>query len=145
MRYDEYMQSAQRLLLFAAAVFLSAGKIAASDFRIREQELPSSSPSVLTLDIRTNVSAAEIYLNNVFKGNAPLVLEDTVPGSYILRIEKKGYYTQEFECDFEGGSKYVIWAQLEEITGVLHVRVGEPGTELYVDGVRSSEWTLKVS
>lgn len=145
MRYDEYMQSAQRLLLFAAVVFLSAEKIAASDFRIREQELPSFSPSVLTLDIRTNVSAAEIYLNNVFKGNAPLVLEDTVPGSYILRIEKKGYYTQEFECDFEGGSKYVIWAQLEEITGVLHVKVDEPGAELYVDGVRSSEWTLKVS
>ena len=145
MRYDEYMQSAKRLLLFAAVVFLSAGKIAASGFQIREQELPSSSPSVLTLDIRTNVSAAEIYLNNVFKGNAPLVLEDTVPGSYILRIEKKGYYTQEFECDFEGGTKYVIWAQLEKITGVLHVRVNEPGAELYVDGVRSSEWTLKVS
>ena len=145
MRYDEYMQSAKRLLLFAAVVFLSAGKIAASGFQIREQELPSSPPSVLTLDIRTNVSAAEIYLNNVFKGNAPLVLEDTVPGSYILRIEKKGYYTQEFECDFEGGTKYVIWAQLEKITGVLHVRVNEPGAELYVDGVRSSEWTLKVS
>ena len=145
MRYDEYMQSAKRLLLFAAAVFFSAGKIAAADFRIREQELPSSSPSVLTLDIRTNVSAAEIYLNNVFKGNTPLVLENTVPGSYILRIEKKGYYTQEFECDFEGATKYIIWAQLEAITGVLHVKTDEPGAELYVDGVRSCEWTLKVS
>ncbi len=139
MRYDEYMQSAQRLLLFAAAVFLSAGKIAASDLEIRTRELPSFSPSVLTLDIRTNVSAAEIYLNNVFKGNAPLVLENTVPGSYILRIEKKGYYTQEFECDFEGGTKYIILAQLEAITGVLHVRVDEPGAELYVDGNKTGE------
>ncbi|WP_428771243.1 PEGA domain-containing protein [Treponema sp. HNW] len=95
------------------------------------------SSSRVILDIRSAVSAADVYINNVHKGSTPLVIEDMLPGYYKLRIEKKGFYTEYAEYLFESAQVYKIVAELRQITGSLHIRVNEPEAALYINGTKN--------
>ena len=57
--------------------------------------LPQPNETVITtgtLFVNSSPIDAEVYLNNVEKGNTPLTLYNLSAGNYSLKIEKDGYY-----------------------------------------------------
>ena len=46
--------------------------------------------------IRANVQNANVYLNNILQGQAPLSLNNLSSGVYLLSVKKAGYTTEEF-------------------------------------------------
>jgi len=121
-----------------AAVFLSALQTLSAqkpEFRLKNR----FSSSYALLEIKANVSAADVYVNNVRKGSTPLTIKDILPGHYTLRMEKEGFYTQTLECSLESGSAYKVYAELKKITGTLRIRADSPDAVLYVDGNKADD------
>lgn len=116
------------MLIFSAECFYTQG------INIRQKTEHNSLYAVL--DIRSSGDAADVYINNVYRGSTPLVIENMLPGYYNLRIEKKGFYTEYAECTFESGNLYKITAELKQITGTLHIRLNESEADLYVNGAK---------
>jgi len=52
---------------------------------------PKLDPKVGVLSIMSNPPEASIYLDNVYKGKAPLIIRDVLIGSHALRISKTSY------------------------------------------------------
>ncbi|MGI5173537.1 PEGA domain-containing protein [Treponema sp. OMZ 840] len=127
-------------LIYAMIVFLPIITLSAQTPKIGKKKYTDSLLSAL--DIRANVSAAQVYVNNTYRGNTPLKLTDILPGSYKLRIEKDGFYRQEFECTLESGTEYTIRAELKSITGILHIRADEADAELYIDGNKKGDFFI---
>ena len=45
--------------------------------------------------IKSNVPNANVYLNNILQGQAPLSLNNLSSGVYLVSVQKDGYITQE--------------------------------------------------
>mgnify|MGYP000459830009 CR=1 FL=1 len=72
--------------------------------------------------IKTVPPKADIYLNNIYRGETPLYLDDLETGSYSLSIRKEGYHTEERWIRIRKGEYTEIEVELRQITGYVHIK-----------------------
>ncbi|MDP2600622.1 MAG: PEGA domain-containing protein [Deltaproteobacteria bacterium] len=66
----------------------------------------SMPPSAITWHIESNPLGANVFLNNIFKGIAPLALQGLERGvRYEVRCEKEGYVSYTLYTTFDAGSR----------------------------------------
>jgi len=87
-----------------------------------------------TLNIVSVPPGARIYLDDEFKGEAPLTLATLSPGAYRLRAEKKGYDTLTRPVTLARAQKRTEEMRLVSNAGSLEVVTHPPGVRVLVDG-----------
>lgn len=74
--------------------------------------------SALSIEIKTDVKDAGVYVNNKLVGKTPLKEPLKLDlGHYIVEVKKKGYTDFSDEFDLPGGEKMVLEPKLEKIGG----------------------------
>jgi len=74
------------------------------------------------LKIVTDPDDAQLYIDNSYMGNTPLLITDLQKGSYKITIRKIGYYSKAVWIDYNEGL-LVYSTDLERITGFLDLSV----------------------
>jgi hypothetical protein len=123
-----------------------------------DEESPPTPPppppeNVEGLEIRTDPSGAEVWLNGRYQGTTPLVVGGLVKGTYRLRIARDGFHDTVVWLEYPGGDMtYAV--TLDPILGFVQVDVSPRGAEVTLDGKRLSRgitpipvgtYTVKVS
>ncbi len=90
------------------------------------------------LKIITHPDDAEVYLNNIYQGKTPLLIENLDPGSYRLMIKRDGYYTKIVWIDYSK-DLLVYETDLEQIVGYLSITTIPHDTEIRVGDSLLSE------
>ena len=76
--------------------------------------------------IKTNVSRADIYLNGIYRGQSDLSLKNLRPGTYSLRVEKKGYETVRRRIRVRAGKEIVYHIDMQKLYGFLRINNNVP-------------------
>lgn len=108
---------------------------AGEDYNVRAELIPL--PSGLT--VYTVPDGARVYIDNQFEGETPLTLTNLVVGSYRIRVDKRGYESQERSVDLTPGASRIEEFRLTSNSGRI-VLVTEPaGVKVYLDGDLAGE------
>ena len=83
----------------------------------KTKEDVAASP-VGTVLVKSNPTAAEVYLNGVFKGITPLTLVKIPEGSHFVRVEKDGYIPWGQQVEFYATHEETTEANLKEAMGL---------------------------
>ncbi len=100
-------------------------------------ELAASLPKVPTeaeLDIVADVKGAEVWIDGVLAGKAPL-LHRVAGGDHWIQVKLAGHITWEVKRAFDAGTTAKLRATLAP-AGVLEVSSTPAGATVFVDGVR---------
>ncbi len=111
------------------------GGIATDEETSEERDAPSE---IAGLRIDSDPRGAEIYINNRYRGETPLVVTDLVPGSYKLELRKEGYYEHTTRIQYTGSDQSYLFA-LERIMGQLEVSVRPSGVQITLDETELDE------
>jgi len=88
-----------------------------------------------SLEVTSNPSGAEIYLNDEFIGYTPVTIEDLYPGIHYVRLDMSGYKSWEDIFEIKEGQTTYISHNLEASAGEAYSINTEPdGAEIYFDG-----------
>jgi hypothetical protein len=84
-----------------------------------EPALPS-----LTLKVTSDVAGADVFVDRVYLGKAPLESHDVKAGSHVLTVSAEGYESQELPVEVKDGANEVAVAfkvvRLDEAIAVVH-------------------------
>ena len=83
--------------------------------------------------VETEPENADVYVNAEYVGTSPYLVEAD-SGTYLIRVEKEGYYEEERWVTYEEGNTLILYITLEQITGFLNVEVTPRDAEIWVDG-----------
>lgn len=86
-----------------------------------------------SLTIKTNVSGVDVYLNNVYKGYTPLTLNEIIPGTYNVLLEKDGWSTKIIPVLLDAKTETRIYVELLPITGFLRINSANSGANVYLN------------
>lgn len=138
------------LYFFVPLVLTVLSTLSPANLSAQEQteSAQQSKGTQAVLYVRSSVAGTNVYVNGVYKGFAPLTLENMVPGIYSVRLEKKGWYTKTYECSLNAASTYTIYAQMQRITGSVFISADQENVLLYFDGElltaqKNKAYTLK--
>ncbi len=94
--------------------------------------------------IRTNVDAAEVYINGKAFGKTPLATIDLAATYYNLEIRKSGYDT--ISCKIYPRQRYTYTYEfvMQKTCGFISVKNYPSGSYVYVDGSRETSFPLEV-
>ena len=101
-------------------------------------------PTTGSLDIRSDVSGADVFLNGKKVGTAPYKASDLTPGKYIVKVEKAGYTSFEKRVDL-GSKPQVVRAKLVAALATLHVEANVSGAKVSLDGEERGTTPLELS
>jgi hypothetical protein len=87
-----------------------------------------------TLNVVSVPPGARIYLNDEFKGMAPLTLATLSPGTYRIRAEQKGYDASTRPVSLSRAQKRTEEIRMVSNAGSLEVITHPPGVKVLVDG-----------
>lgn len=90
------------------------------------------------LSIQTNVSSAEVYINNHYEGRTNLLVDGLRPGNYIIEIRKNGYEDELFEIELRPGYRSIYSIDMIKIMGKIDIHDLPSSAYLYVDGSSKS-------
>lgn len=99
----------------------------------RMEELPAS------LAVYSIPEGARVYLDNNYKGTAPVLFESLQPGEHRIRVEKDGFDTLARNVTLTRGNESTEEFRLAANTGKISVTSVPAGVTIYVDGVKSGE------
>lgn len=68
-----------------------------------------------SVEVTSDPSGAEVYLNNAYKGVSPLTLNDLAPGSYTVAIKHNGYVDWTTTATVNTGTTTPVSAQLAAV------------------------------
>lgn len=105
-------------------------------YQISEED--EKSKKFASLQVRTNVSDADVVLNGVYYGKSPLTVKNLVPGTYRISVSKKGYKPKSQLVTLRAGTERSYYFTLEEITGFIKLNNLLENSEIYVDGLKNS-------
>lgn len=88
-------------------------------------------PAALT--VQSIPDQARIYVNNQFKGDAPLVLTNLPPGEYRLRAEKRGYESDARNITLKPEDQITEEFRLQRNSGGLVIVTEPAGVKVFVD------------
>lgn len=87
-----------------------------------------------TLQLNTVPEGGRIYLNDMFRGKAPLVLTNVEPGTYKARVELEGFAPVERDITVKNGTSLSEEFRLSNVMGRLEIRTNPAGAQVFVDG-----------
>lgn len=87
-----------------------------------------------TLQLNTVPEGGRIYLNDIFRGKAPLTLTNVEPGIYKARAELEGFAPIEREINIKNGTSVSEEFRLSNVMGRLEIRTNPAGAQVFVDG-----------
>lgn len=92
------------------------------------------SPTTASLTIKTNVSGVDVYLNNVYKGYTPLTLNEIIPGTYNILLEKNGWANKTIPVLLAAQTETRLYVELLPITGFLRINSENGNANIYLNG-----------
>ncbi len=119
------------VLLFIVALSSQVGAQSSTVDIVVEKTQTDTYSAALT--IKANVSGASVYVNNVYKGTAPLTLEKMVPGTYGVDVVKDNYKEESVAVTIVATTKTTLYFELEEIVGFLRVKSNVNDGSLYLN------------
>jgi len=91
-------------------------------------------PIPAKLSIVSMPPGARIYVDNQFRGEAPVLLEDLKPGSYRLRAELDGHDGQARTVELSMAQDLVEEFRLESNTGSIQITTEPADVQVFIDG-----------
>ena len=85
------------------------------------------------LSVHSIPEKARIYVNNQFRGEAPIVLTNLPPGEYRLRAEKRGFETDARNITLKPEDQVTEEFRLQHNSGGLVIVTEPPGARVFVD------------
>lgn len=98
------------------------------DVKLVLKSLPSE------LSVVTIPEGARVYLNNQFRGTAPVKVPDVQPGSYRIRVEMDGFESAARTVEMGRAQRTVEEFRLEGNLGILELVTEPAGVRVFVDG-----------
>jgi len=92
-------------------------------------------PRTGSLDIDSDPSYAEVYLDGSYRGKTPLTISNLEVGKYQIRISKDGYYDWYSTVQVKQNITTPVFAQLEPMTGSLYVTSSPRYARVFLDGI----------
>lgn len=114
---------------------LSAGQ--EKEISVSLLPLPSS------LTVESVPPEARIYVDNQFKGKAPLALEQLDPGIYRIRAELPGHEPLARTVELKRASDVVEEFRMEANVGALQITTQPAGVQLFIDGKKAGTTAAK--
>ena len=115
--------------------------ISGTDFEYGEKtirlEKKREAPPGATLEVTSSPEGASIYLDDEYRGAAPMTIENLSGGLHTIRLEQEGYRVQESRLSLEEGEQQTFDVQLvgEEITTAsLEVITKPAGASISLNG-----------
>ena len=119
------------------------GKVVAAQGGTGPQQNPPQTPTVQPnpnppvakqgLEVVSDPSNAEVWIDGTFRGLSPYIASDLSTGFHKVMLRKTGYYEVSSWVDFE--SDYMLFqTSLVQMTGYLQLSVNPPGTAVTVGG-----------
>ncbi len=91
-------------------------------------------PLLGTINIFSNPSGAEVYIDRVYKGKTPLSLTDIPSGTYDLRITLSGYEEYFERITLAPGEVKQVSVNLKPLYGEVFIDSKPQGAKVYIDG-----------
>ncbi|MBU0679447.1 MAG: PEGA domain-containing protein [Verrucomicrobia bacterium] len=79
-------------------------------------------------------AGARVYLDNQYRGDAPLTVNDLEPGSYRLRVELTGYAPSARTIEITSTDSPVEEFRLAKNSGMIEVVTEPANVKIYIDG-----------
>jgi hypothetical protein len=111
---------------YSEPVRLAAGE--KQQVKVALKPIPSEL-SVVSIPVK-----ARIYVNNEFKGEAPVTIKNLPPGSYRIRAELPDRETVARTVELKRASKSTEEFRLEGNTGAIHLTTEPPEVTVFIDG-----------
>lgn len=92
-----------------------------------------------SLYIETNVPAVNIFINNQKIGSFKELHYNCLPGQYLIRLEKYGYYTYTKLISLKNNSHENLYVEMKLITGTLELDIPYEHYEITIDGYNVQE------
>lgn len=92
------------------------------DSEIQKPEQTKETREKSSVEIKTNVRSAKVFLNGVYKGLTPIRIENLEIGTYRLRVEKQGFVPLEKFISVSKDMTHSYYYELKEIKGFVDVR-----------------------
>ena len=94
--------------------------------------------------IKTNVDAAEVYINGKLLGKTPFATVDLSATYYNLEIRKSGYDT--ISCKIYPRQRYTYTYEfvMQKTCGFINVKNYPSGSYVYIDGSRETNFPVEV-
>ncbi len=89
------------------------------------------------IDVETNPTGAEIYVDGLLRGDSPYQVDDLLQGSHTVEVKKTGYSSASATVQVYDGQTTPVPFDLSPIlgTGTIWVSTGPGGAGVYLDGV----------
>lgn len=106
---------------------------------------PAQNPPGTTrgLQVLTDPSSAEVWIDGSYKGLSPYVMEDVTVGWHRVVLRKDGYYESSGWVEFKG-DPVLYQVTLSQIVGFLQVTATPPDVLVTVDGTQVGVGTQQV-
>ena len=106
------------------------------NFYIREGETKTAEFTMNTadLEIKSNVTGADVYIDGNRVGATPLILKDLEPGQHTVKVSKKHYETKTSTVHLTGGYISTKEFYQEKISGYLSVDTSPAEASVSLNG-----------
>jgi hypothetical protein len=101
---------------------------------LRESVTPVLTPIPGSLTVVSIPPGARAYVNNQFRGETPVSLENLEPGSYRVRAELDGYEPVARDVVLDRDGRAVEEFRLERNSGTFEITTEPAGVQVFVDG-----------
>ncbi len=130
------MKNLLRCVAIACAVFsFFVSTVSAQDAVETIVRENTESKNTAIVNVRTNISGVEIYINNLYKGIAPLTVEEMVPGLYTIHLRKDGWERKTVYVELKAQTETNLYFELVPITGFLRIYSNIKDANIYLDDV----------
>lgn len=90
------------------------------------------------LEIQTNVSGVEVYINDFYVGHTDIELKGYRPGFYFVELVKPGYEVERFWVEVRPGRRQTYYISMQLIVGYTTLTGIPDKAKVYVDGIYTS-------
>jgi len=66
------------------------------------------------ITVKTDIPKSSVFLNDIFQGVTNITLNDLREGTYVLRVEKSGFKTEQHTILIEKGEAKTFFLALEK-------------------------------
>lgn len=109
-----------------------------------EVQSSDTNPEQTGLEVQTTPSDAQVYLNDSFIGDTPLLYTDFQTGSYKITIRKRGYYESVRWLNLDPTAYTILQTDLTPKMGYLVISSTPSNAEITIDGEQYSAGVQQV-
>ncbi len=109
---------------------------------VEEEEVIEEEPEELELggiEITSNPSNAEVYIDYKHSGTTPKTVSQLKPGKYKVKVKKKNYEEWEKHIDVKSEQTTNVYAKLEPRNGFINFSLNPRDSKVYIDGKYKSD------